>query len=79
MCAEKNIAFADRCIRLVKVDRYDVHIFHLQNATEDAGRIGLLIVVAGMMGSVACGLILDKTAKFKWVSLIFSGKEFFHL
>lgn len=33
----------------------------------DAGRIGLCIVLAGMMGSVCCGIVLDKTHRFKWV------------
>lgn len=31
----------------------------------DAGRIGLCIVLAGMMGSVCCGIVLDKTHRFK--------------
>ncbi|EEB10749.1 conserved hypothetical protein [Pediculus humanus corporis] len=35
----------------------------------DAGRIGLTIVVAGMLGSVLCGFILDKTHHFKYVTL----------
>jgi hypothetical protein len=34
-------------------------------AEEDAGRMGLCIVVAGMLGSVVCGIILDKTHRFK--------------
>lgn len=33
----------------------------------DAGRIGLCIVLAGMLGSVCCGIVLDKTHRFKWV------------
>lgn len=37
----------------------------------DAGRIGLCIVLAGMMGSVCCGIVLDKTHRFKWVRLHF--------
>lgn len=36
-----------------------------QGETKNAGRIGLLIVLAGMLGSVVCGFILDRTAKFK--------------
>ncbi|EZA58153.1 hypothetical protein DMN91_009054 [Ooceraea biroi] len=32
---------------------------------QDGGRIGLTIVCAGMLGSVVCGIILDKTHKFK--------------
>ena len=31
----------------------------------DCGRIGLCIVLAGMLGSVVSGVILDKTHKFK--------------
>lgn len=34
-------------------------------AAEDAGRIGLFIVIAGMVGSVICGIILDKFHRFK--------------
>lgn len=34
-------------------------------ARTDAGRIGLSIVLAGTLGSVVCGFILDKTKKFK--------------
>lgn len=36
---------------------------------QDAGRIGLTIVCAGMLGSVVCGVILDKTHKFKETTL----------
>lgn len=36
---------------------------------KDAGRIGLTIVCAGMLGSVVCGIILDKTHKFKETTL----------
>lgn len=42
-------------------------LFHYPGAEEDAGRIGLCIVVAGMMGSVCCGVVLDKTHRFKCV------------
>lgn len=38
---------------------------HYNDGEEDAGRIGLCIVVAGMIGSVCCGIVLDKTHKFK--------------
>lgn len=37
----------------------------------DVGRIGLCIVLAGMMGSVACGIVLDKTHRFKYDYLNF--------
>ncbi|XP_037800197.1 feline leukemia virus subgroup C receptor-related protein 2-like [Penaeus monodon] len=43
---------------------------HFPGETKNAGRIGLLIVLAGMLGSVVCGFILDRTAKFKLVTLI---------
>ncbi|XP_076234624.1 choline/ethanolamine transporter flvcr2a isoform X2 [Calliopsis andreniformis] len=36
---------------------------------KDAGRIGLTIVCAGMLGSVLCGIVLDKTHKFKETTL----------
>ncbi|XP_011170119.1 uncharacterized MFS-type transporter C09D4.1 isoform X2 [Solenopsis invicta] len=36
---------------------------------EDAGRIGLTIVCAGMMGSIVCGIVLDKTHKFWWTTV----------
>jgi hypothetical protein len=39
----------------------------LQNAEEDAGRIGLVMVLAGIVGSILGGVILDKTHRFKYV------------
>ncbi|XP_014599671.1 PREDICTED: feline leukemia virus subgroup C receptor-related protein 1 isoform X2 [Polistes canadensis] len=36
---------------------------------EDAGRVGLTIVCAGMLGSVVCGIVLDKTHKYKETTL----------
>merc|ERR1712071_623185 len=36
----------------------------------NAGRIGLTIVVCGMVGSVICGIILDKTHRFKETTLV---------
>ncbi|XP_053612281.1 uncharacterized MFS-type transporter C09D4.1 isoform X2 [Plodia interpunctella] len=38
-------------------------------ANADAGRIGLVIVVAGMVGSVVSGMVLDKTHRFKETTL----------
>ncbi|XP_037046859.1 feline leukemia virus subgroup C receptor-related protein 2 [Bradysia coprophila] len=35
----------------------------------DAGRIGVAIVFAGMLGSVCCGIVLDKTHRFKETTL----------
>lgn len=40
-------------------------LWHHPNAEEDAGLIGLCIVVAGMLGSLCCGIVLDKTHRFK--------------
>lgn len=39
------------------------------DAGEDAGRIGLVIVLAGMIGSVVCGIVLDKFHRFKETTL----------
>nr|XP_023024227.1 feline leukemia virus subgroup C receptor-related protein 2-like [Leptinotarsa decemlineata] len=40
-------------------------LHYYPNGNEDAGRIGLVIIVAGMIGSVCCGVILDRYHKFK--------------
>ncbi|KAL1115140.1 hypothetical protein AAG570_007171 [Ranatra chinensis] len=45
-------------------------------AEEDAGRIGLTVVVAGMVGSALAGIVLDKTHWFKgliWVVYFIGG------
>lgn len=42
---------------------------YFEGKEEDAGRIGLTIIVAGMVGSVVCGFILDKTHRFKETTL----------
>ncbi|KAJ8736682.1 hypothetical protein PYW08_007338 [Mythimna loreyi] len=42
-----------------------VILSYYPDANVDAGRIGLVFVLAGMVGSVVCGLILDKTHRFK--------------
>ena len=47
-----------------------------QNAEQDAGQIGLAIVISGMAGSMCCGLILDKTHAFKTTTLIVYGMSF---
>ncbi|KAJ2940731.1 hypothetical protein O0L34_g14842 [Tuta absoluta] len=47
-----------------------VILTYYPGANMDAGRIGLAIVVAGMAGSVCCGLILDKTHRFKETTLV---------
>ncbi|KAI1731627.1 major facilitator superfamily domain-containing protein [Ditylenchus destructor] len=39
------------------------------NAQEETGTIGLLLVVSGMAGSIACGYILDKFHHYKMTTL----------
>ncbi|CAL4131180.1 unnamed protein product, partial [Meganyctiphanes norvegica] len=46
-----------------------VVLLHFPGEELNAGRIGLVIVLSGMVGSVISGYILDKTAKFKSVTL----------
>ncbi|XP_037068046.1 feline leukemia virus subgroup C receptor-related protein 2-like isoform X2 [Pollicipes pollicipes] len=46
-----------------------VVLIYYPTAEEDAGRIGLVIVLAGMLGSVVCGVWLDKTHRFKGTTL----------
>lgn len=43
---------------------------YYEGASEDAGRIGLIIVLAGMVGSVVCGVVLDKFHRFKETTLV---------
>jgi len=38
---------------------------YFPNGGEDAGRIGLIMVLSGMVGSVVAGVVLDKTHRFK--------------
>jgi FLVCR family feline leukemia virus subgroup C receptor-related protein len=40
-------------------------LFYFPKSEEDAGRIGLLMVILGMIGAIAFGYILDKTHKYK--------------
>ena len=42
---------------------------HFKDAQEDAGRIGLVMEVCGMAGSMICGFILDKTHQYKVTTL----------
>ena len=46
-----------------------VLLTHFPGAQEDAGRIGLVIVLCGMAGSMICGIILDKTHQYKLTTL----------
>lgn len=45
--------------------RYIIFMYTVQGVTEDAGRIGLVIVLSGMVGSMICGIVLDKTHQYK--------------
>jgi FLVCR family feline leukemia virus subgroup C receptor-related protein len=47
-----------------------VVLTHFKDAESDAGRIGLIIVICGMVGSMLCGLILDKTHAYKTTTLL---------
>ena len=46
-----------------------VVLMHFDDAQEDAGRMGLVIVTCGMGGSMVCGIILDKTHEYKRTTL----------
>lgn len=46
-----------------------VYYRQLQGQDTTIGLMGLSIVIAGMAGSVVCGVILDKSKKFKEVTL----------
>lgn len=45
-------------------------MFYFQGEELNAGRIGLTLVVAGMVGSILCGLWLDHTKTYKITTLI---------
>ncbi|KAJ9601192.1 hypothetical protein L9F63_000660 [Diploptera punctata] len=45
-------------------------LLHFPGAEQDAGRIGLCMVLAGVLGLMTSGVILDKTHKFKESTLI---------
>lgn len=42
-----------------------MYLIHFEGGEEEAGQIGLAIVITGMLGSVIFGIVLDKTRKFK--------------
>lgn len=48
----------------------DIILKYYEGAEQDAGRIGLVITVAGMVGSVCCGYVLDRFRKFKETTLV---------
>ncbi|KAJ8921576.1 hypothetical protein NQ315_010481 [Exocentrus adspersus] len=43
---------------------------YFAGANEDAGRMGFLMVIAGTIGSVVFGVLLDKTHKYKEITFI---------
>lgn len=45
-------------------------ISHFPNATEDAGAIGLILIIGGILGAISWGIILDKTHKYKETTII---------
>lgn len=45
-------------------------LIHFPGQQENAGRIGLVIVLCGMVGSVVCGVVLDRTHRFKETTLV---------
>lgn len=61
-----------------------IYVAHFENGEEDAGRIGLAMVLTGMLGSVSFGVIVDKTHKYKETTVIvyflgLCGQLFFSL
>ncbi|KAG5318163.1 FLVC2 protein, partial [Pseudoatta argentina] len=46
-----------------------IFLAHFENGEEDAGRIGLAIILSGMAGSISFGIILDKTHKYKQTAM----------
>lgn len=51
--------------KILSLLRVQIVLLYYPGSEMDAGRIGLCIVLAGMMGSVCCGIVLDKTHRFK--------------
>ncbi|KAK2723563.1 uncharacterized MFS-type transporter C09D4.1-like isoform X2 [Artemia franciscana] len=52
---------------------------HFPNSSEQAGLIGLTMVVSGVLGSVVGGIILDKTHKFKETTIAIYALSFLGL
>ncbi|XP_043485019.1 feline leukemia virus subgroup C receptor-related protein 2-like isoform X2 [Leptopilina heterotoma] len=46
------------------------YITHFPNGEEEAGQIGLLIILTGMLGAVCFGLLVDKTHRYKSVAIV---------
>ncbi|KAK1135638.1 hypothetical protein K0M31_000225 [Melipona bicolor] len=47
-----------------------IYLVHFEHGEQDAGRIGLTITIAGVVGSVSFGVILDRTHKYKETTVI---------
>ncbi|KAB0798372.1 hypothetical protein PPYR_09365 [Photinus pyralis] len=45
---------------------------HYHDGREDAGFIGLVMVLSGMVGTLSCGVILDRYGKFQQAALLLS-------
>jgi len=45
-------------------------ISFFKNGSVIAGRVGLILVIAGVFGSIICGLILDKTKAYKKTTVV---------
>ncbi|KAJ8967431.1 hypothetical protein NQ314_002879 [Rhamnusium bicolor] len=43
---------------------------YFEGAEEDAGRMGLAMIIIGMVGSILTGVVLDKTHKFKETAFV---------
>ena len=44
-------------------------LHYFPNSLEDAGRIGLTLVLAGVLGSILAGIWLDRSKMFKWTTV----------
>ena len=51
-------------------------LLHFKNIDTSSGRIGFIIVVCGMFGSIICGRILDKTHEYKGMTVAIYGLSF---
>ncbi|XP_018571730.1 uncharacterized MFS-type transporter C09D4.1-like [Anoplophora glabripennis] len=43
---------------------------YFEGASEDAGRMGFIMVIAGALGSIVFGILLDKTHKYKEITFL---------
>ena len=51
-------------------------LLHFKNIDSSSGKIGFIIVLCGMFGSIICGRILDKTHEYKGMTLAICGFSF---